>query len=468
MPMGTLALADLLEKNGFSAKVYHTGIEQMYNRNFKVEELFKQYDPKVVGIDLHWFVHSYDAIKIAELAKYNSNAFVVFGGFTASYFSEEIMNQHECVDAIIRGDAEEPLLRLMEKLPRSDMDNIPNLIYRDNAILKQSNKEFVADEESLGKLCYTNFHLLSNYDKYLRTISQSGDLDPYAWKVVIKNQAWVPLGRGCTTNCSYCGGGAKAQYTLNKRHSPIFHPKEQILETLTVFEEKGIDSTYMDFDPYIDRKFFHELFELIRKEKVDISTEFALWSTSKKSFIEDFSRTFNPLYSTLVLSPESGSEQVRKKNKGFYFDNQELFQWMSNAKNEMVPLEIYFASGLSWETQENFEETIELAMLILEDYPIVAMSCNALVMEPASPRFLQPDKFGVKLKFKKFTDFYNHFRRLATGMPVESKLGYETKWQTEDQIIGNSFRFIEKIGLGQPSRWLDIKSGNELLRFRDT
>jgi len=466
MPIGTIALADLLERNGYSTKIFHTGIEQMYNRDFQVEDLFKKCDPRVVGIDLHWFVHSYDAIRIARIAKEQSNAHVVLGGFTASYFAEEILSSFDEVDSVIRGDAEVPLLELMKNLKNERLSNVPNLTYRRDGSLEVSEMSYIAGEDDLRQLNYTNFKLLSNYDKYHRAISQSGDLDPYAWKVNVKRQAWVPLGRGCTVNCSYCGGGSMAHYGLTGRGRPVFHPTEQVVQTLSKFEEEGIDATYMDFDPFPDRGYFRKLFEEIRKEKVDISTEFALWSLSDRGFIRDFADTFNPLYSTLVMSPESGSEEVRRKNKGFYFGNEELFRWLRDARREMVSLEVYFASGLCWETEENFDETINLAKSILDDYPVVTISCGALVMEPGSPRFKEPEKFGIKLKFGTFADYYKHFMGLAMGLPTETQLGYDTIWQSERQIVENSIRFEKMIGTGQPSRWLSLLDGEDVLMFK--
>jgi len=467
MPLGTIALADLLDRHGYSTLIFHTGIEQMYDRSFNVADLFRRYDPSVVGIDLHWFVHSYDVIRIARVAKQHSEAFVVLGGFTASYFAEEILSQFRCVDAVIKGDAEIPLLELMKRRPGGRLDEVPNLLYRDGDSIRSSGGTFIADEDALGQLNYSNFKLLSNYDRYHRAINQSGDLDPYAWKIRLKRQAWVPLGRGCPVECSYCGGGLNAHRLLTGRRGPIFHPKEQVVETLARFEEERIDSTYMDFDPHPERRYYRELFEMIRKEKIDISTEFALWSPSDRAFIRDFARTFNPLYSTLVLSPESGSEEVRRRNKGFYYDNEELFTWLGSAKQELVPTEIYFATGLSWETAESFEETIKLAEAILDNYPVVTMSCNPLVMEPASPRYLQPEKFGIKPKIRGFIDYYNMFWGLAEGLPIETQIGYETIWQTEAQIIENSVRFDKVIASAQPRRWKRLMDGEEVLHFKN-
>ncbi|MBS7619985.1 cobalamin-dependent protein [Candidatus Bathyarchaeota archaeon] len=444
MPLGTLALADFLDRHGYSTRIIHTGIEQLQNRSFKIEDIFKEYSPTVVGIDLHWFVHSYDAVRIAETVKEYSSAKVVLGGFTASYFAEEILSRFNSVDAVIKGDAEEPLIQFMRERDR-DLQEVPNLVYKEENIIKKSEKRFIADEAFLSKLDYTRFELLLNCENYFRLTTQTGDLDPQPWKVRVKRHAWVPMGRGCSVNCSYCGGGLDAQCLITGRNKPIFHPKEKVVETLRRFMEMRIDSTYMDFDPYRDRRHHLELFEMIRKEKIDISSEFLLWSPSNRGFITEFAKTFNPLYSSLVISPESGSEEVRQKNKGFCYDNKTLFDWLNDAKRESVPVKVFFSSGLSWETKENFNETIKLGKTILENYPVIEMVSNPLVMEPASKRYLNPEMFGVKLKWKSFMDYYGRFKRLAEGIPEDSRIGYETSWESEREIIENSIRFNKMV-----------------------
>ena len=448
MPLGTLALAEFLDRHGYSTLIIHTGIEQMQNRGFKVEDVFREYSPTIVGIDLHWFVHSYDALRIAEIVKKLSSAQVVLGGFTASYFAEEILLRFGYVDAVIRGDAEEPLVRFM-KLRDRDLREVPNLVYKKGNTIKKSDGRFIADEVFLGGLDYTRFDLLMNSENYFRFSTQTGDLDPQPWKVWIKRHAWVPMGRGCSVNCSYCGGGLDAQCLITGRDKPIFYPKEKVVETLKRFMEMRIDSTYMDFDPFQDRKHHLDLFEMIRREKIDIGSEFLLWSPSNREFITEFARTFNPLYSSLVISPESGSEEVRRKNKGFYYDNKLLFGWLDDAKHESVPVKVFFSSGLSWETKENFQETIKLGKNVLEKYPVVEMVSNPIVMEPASKRYLHPEMYGVKLKWKSFMDYYNRFKRLAEGRPEDSRIGYETSWESEREIIENSISFNRMVASAQ-------------------
>ncbi|MEM2893925.1 MAG: radical SAM protein [Candidatus Bathyarchaeia archaeon] len=454
IPVGTVALADLLIREGYETMIIHTGIEQIYNRHFNLEDLIKKYDPLIVGIDLHWYVHSYDAIHISSLVKRLSNAFVVFGGFTASYFAEEILSNFMSVDAVICGDAELPLLKLLKCKDGEDFREVPNLVYRSGESLKRSKYRYVANSSDLNRLNFSNLHLLSNFDEYRRNISQFGDLDPFKDKAKLKTQGWLCLGRGCSVNCSYCGGGKDAFQLLTGRREPVFRAKERVLEELARFEEMKISCVYMDFDPFPEKRdYYHDLFDMIRREKIDISSQFLLWSLSDRNFLRDFNRTFNPLYSTLTLSPESGSEYIRKLNKGFYYSNSELLRWLENIKREMIPIQLYFTSGLSWETVSHFEETIKLAKRIVEEYPVVSISCNPIELEPASPRFLSPKKYGISLKTRKFIDFYNVFKGLAEGLPIHSQLGYETNYLSEPLIIELSQQFREIMSSVQYNKW---------------
>jgi len=466
MPMGTLALADVLHKGGYETKIVHTGIEKMCDRAFTVESLFKVYDVSVVAIDLHWYVHSYDAIRIADIAKKFSNAFVVLGGFTASFFSQEIMSQFDCVDAIVSGDAEISLLELLKHFPRREFKEVPNLMYREETSLKQNERRYLADESDLDRLDFCNFHLFSNFDKYCTLVSQLGDLDPFAHKAKLKTQGWLCLGRGCSMNCSYCGGGEDAFRILTGREKPIYRSAQRVVETLARFEESKISCAYVDFDPFPNRReYYHELFALIRKERIDISAEFLLWSISGREFISDFRRTFNPLYSTMALSPESGSEYVRKLNKGFYYSNQELFRWLDDVKREIVPLQLYFSSGLSGETKDSFEDTIKVGKIAVEKYPVVSASCNPIELEPACPRFLHPEKYGIFPRFTRFTDYYAVFKGLAEASPVSSRLGYRTESLSEPEIVELSQRFREMVRLTGYEKWRKVTQG-ESLRVR--
>ena len=128
-------------------------------------------------------------------------------------------------------------------------------------------------------------------------------------------------------------------------------------------------------------------------------------------------------------------------------------------------MEVYFASGLSGETQENFGETLELARSILEKYPIISITCNSIQMEPGGPWYMDPGRYGIRPKWKGFMDYYNLFKASAEGIPPRSQLGYDTDWQTEQQILGNSIKFNEMLEGFALGRWELIEKGEDLIKI---
>jgi radical SAM superfamily enzyme YgiQ (UPF0313 family) len=70
---------------------------------FDAESYIKGLSAKVIGIGLHWCVHSQGAIELARICKAaHPNTMVVVGGLTSTVFSEEIIQKYDFIDAVIR------------------------------------------------------------------------------------------------------------------------------------------------------------------------------------------------------------------------------------------------------------------------------------------------------------------------------------------------------------------------------
>ena len=94
-------------------------------------------EPERFSVDLHWMPHAHGSVEIAKLCKkYHPDTPVVFGGFTASFFHEELI-RYDCVDYVLRGDStEEPFARLLWTLKRNgSVADVPNLTYKDACLL---------------------------------------------------------------------------------------------------------------------------------------------------------------------------------------------------------------------------------------------------------------------------------------------------------------------------------------------
>ncbi len=187
LPMGIFALADNLKRHGYAAEIVHLGIEWIEDHNFDIVDYVGKTRPAVVALSLHWHYQSYDVIKVAEAIKAAyPDIFVCTGGFTASYYHREILEDFPCLDAVIQGDAEEPLLRLVEQITKHKraLHNVPNLTWRSDGKIIENEAFYCATEADLNALRFTNLALLKNYKTYVDYFGH-----PFMWKKSFSKEA---------------------------------------------------------------------------------------------------------------------------------------------------------------------------------------------------------------------------------------------------------------------------------------
>ena len=101
-------------------------------------------------------------------------AWTVLGGLTASGFSREILEHFPEIDFIIRGDAEKPLLELVQHLlsagsrsaAQSGLSAIPNLSYRDENGIVENAQIYTATPDDLDALNFVDIDFMDHYQEY--------------------------------------------------------------------------------------------------------------------------------------------------------------------------------------------------------------------------------------------------------------------------------------------------------------
>ena len=132
-PIGFSSIAEHLERNGIRVRIVNLALRMLKDKNFDAEKLIAKLKPRAFGIDLHWLPHAHGSLEVAALCKkHHPEIPVIFGGYSSSYFHEELIRYPQ-VDFVLRGDsAEEPLRRLLVSLrERSPPAEIPNLTWKD-------------------------------------------------------------------------------------------------------------------------------------------------------------------------------------------------------------------------------------------------------------------------------------------------------------------------------------------------
>src|SRR5208337_2931905 len=173
-PMGLLGLADYLTKNHYTAKIIHLGVEEHQSGSIDFDKIIAENQPAIVGLDLHWHFQSYDVIEVARKIKLaHPEVAILLGGFTASMFADEILKDFPCVDFVIRGDAEIPLLQLVRHFESDKTySEVPNIAYRQDSCVVLNPTTFVADSAMLDSMCFTDFTLMKDYPCFVKSFSR--------------------------------------------------------------------------------------------------------------------------------------------------------------------------------------------------------------------------------------------------------------------------------------------------------
>jgi len=341
------------------------------------------------------------------------------------------MKNFDSVDGVIRGEGEQPVLELVQTLlqGKGDLFSVPNLTWRRKGRILINPLSYVASEEDLNRLSFTHFHLLKNYQTYIRFIGQ-----PFYVKGVSKERNfWIyslrspiyhlPLGRGCPVQCTWCGGGRFAQEILSGRKGVTFRGIDKVLETIQEALSYGYETFHLCFDPYPSKpEFFLELFHQIRKAKIRMECFFESFGLPTPDFIRSFKETFPSPKSWIALSPDVGSDRMRKLHKGYPYSNRDLMETLDQLKANGVFCDLFFTIGLPFETQKDIHEMIQLQRTIRSRYPNVrGIRTFTIEMEPGSPWSLHPETYGVKSHLHHFMDYYHYHSASHSSF---SSLGY--------------------------------------------
>jgi len=452
LPMGLLGLADLLSRHQISTEVVHLGVEWIEDHHFSILDYLKEKNPKIVALDLHWHHQSYDVLEVARKVKEAfPSLYLLLGGFTASFFHEEILRNFDVVDGVIRGEAETPILELVRALieGRGDLFSIPNLTWRRKGRVLVNPLSYVASEEDLNRLSFTNFPLLKNHSTYIRYIGQPFYVKRVSkernfWMYSLKSPIFhLPVGRGCPVQCTWCSGNIPSQQTITGRKEVTFRGIEEVLRSVREALSYGYETFHICFDPYPRRPdYFLNLFSRIREERIQMECFFESFGLPTNDFIRSFKETFPGPKSLIALSPDVAPDRLRRFHKGNHYTNEDLIRCLEQLKNYGVFCDLFFTIGVPFEREEDLRQTIQLQKNIRSHYPNVrGIRTFTIEMEPGSPWHLDPEAFGIKTSLKNFMDFYHYhsgeesaFSSLGYWIPdyfpgVRDAMGFEERLQ---------------------------------------
>ena len=475
IPVGLPALVNILRQNGIPVRGVSHALELHLDRLFNLKRWLQGFaGVKVVLIDLHWYEHCYGALDVARAVKeVLPGVWTVLGGLSASGFAAEILQDFPEADFILRGDAEKPLLQLVQLLlGKPDAETLaaglaamPNLSYRRDQQVVENPLGYTAETVDLDQLNFVDLDFLDHFREYfvheyivadLSMARTALDKDPFRGR-------WLLTARGCKYHCSYCGGSRESHKQLAGRNGIVLRSPEAVLEDLAQLQEKGIHQASMTYDlAELGQEYWQTLFEGIRREKIKIGIYNEFFQLPEPEFIRELARTADMTHTCVALSSLAGTEQVRRLN-GKHYSNQQLFTILNVLSQYEYYIFVYFSLNLPGETDKTFQNTLQLAKDIYQFYPKqrLKMLNTVHTIDPVSPMNMYADKFGVVSTMKTFKDFYEYCRLTQRADP-NAKTGLHRGFQLKDpsaRSLEDMADAWDRARLGREISWWPIPPG---------
>ena len=436
-PVGLTSIATYLGKNHYNVRIVNIAYRMLQDPAFDVADRLRRMRSTVFGIDLHWLPHANGALAIGELVKkLHPESYVLYGGLSSSYYHEELV-RYPFVDFVIRGDStEEPCRQLLSALRRgTPLDSVENLTW------KKERGDVVVNPLTFvpSDLDYVNvpdyLYAVMTVFKY-RSLE---DIAPYArW---LRHPTTMLLGaRGCSFDCSVCGGSASAYREICMRSSPAYRSPEKLISDIKAIRTFSRSPIMLIHDPRIGgAERAERFFRLLREENVSNELVFELFSPAGDGFFE-MVRESVPRWS-LQISIETPSERLRRLDRlKFPVSNSEIERTVAGALSHGCNrLDLFFMVGLPHQTYEDAMSAVPYCEHLLGRFDNdkrlkFFVSPLGPFLDPGCDAFEDPSH-GCRYFYRSLEEH----RQALLLQTWRSVLSYETDSMTRDQIIDASY-----------------------------
>lgn len=409
--------------------------------------------PRLVGISLKWFHHVHRALRMARtLRRIDPELRIVIGGNTASHFWRELSG-YDCIDHVVLGDGELPLLALCRGEPSP-----PNCVTRSpDGAPRRLPLGYVQGAANTSDIHYSHFDEIF--------LSQS---DRHAFS------GWVAPGKGCAENCLYCGGARGNQKAGFGRAKPFLR------------DEQNVRRDHREIAPHTwqmryDFSGSSAAFLQSTWAGVDLSRHactYFLWGVARVELVEALTRAFEKVFMVLDIGCFSEPQRQEQMRRGLLkpcASDRELVTLIEACRQfPNLEIEISGIAGLPFASQATLEQ--ELALV----ERVIGLGCEVgsqrLEAQPGALVTEHPARFEMRSEARTFTEFLDYFEQREPGDDSVPMLRFldpaleEAVQRTSDQVDALAWGYRETtraVPLGEGTRLLNTAPSTRQLALGD-
>lgn len=410
--IGLLSLASYLVRHNFDAKIltgnlivdlpatesfafnvskYAEG-QRMYSEALKDDSHFiwtqildyvKVYRPKAVGIS--FLTPASELVyKVARAIKqYDESIKIIVGGHHPTFCPEDTIS-HQCIDFIVRGEGEIPLLRLMEQLTSHvpNLGAVPGVTYRrEGEIVHNQDAALIANLDTLpmpDRSLVLNCDFNKNKGHYLSTA------------------------RGCPYACSFCSDRTLWGHKVRRRS--VNNVIEEIKYLYDNYELDYIDITDGTFT--YDRSYVKSFCDALIANKIDIKWRCTARYDNIDEELVGYLKKAN--CKALYFGLESGSEKTLKEySKNTNLEN--IVNASNIVYNSGIKIITSILIGLPQEKADDIEKTLDLMKKVRTHI----FDINSYIPLPGTALYNKMDENKIKkidwskIGYKSYMNFFS-------------------------------------------------------------
>tara|TARA_Y100000034_G_scaffold126632_1_gene178126 strand:- start:236 stop:1636 length:1401 start_codon:yes stop_codon:yes gene_type:complete len=334
-PLGLAYIAAVVREKNFDVKILEANAHNLTYE--QIQQEIKNYNPDYIALT----AASSMMDEVKKLSKmFPEKAKVILGGIHATSVPNEVMEEYQEIDFLIRREGEEAIVELLENKP---LEKIDGLSYRkNNKIFHNKDSMFIEDLDSLPLPARD----LLPMEKYFSFEARASPID------------YIVSGRGCPYRCTFCADFITSGRKLRIRSAESLIKEIQYL--VDNYGTKEIDFQDDNFTFYADRVF--EFCDLMIKTGLNKKV---IWKVANgvrcdKLTLPMLKKMKKAGCYMLSLGIESGNQEIldkmRKAEK--LIDIKNAAKWCNQVGIESRGLFIFGNLG---ENRKTMEDTINFA-----------------------------------------------------------------------------------------------------------
>lgn len=363
MPIGLLSLSAYLKKHTdtevrlLDFNILLNELETFSYANFSdlFQEVFSRqewldFNPTIIGISALFTSTYYNMLDIGAIVRrIFPQSFLIAGGAVPTCMYHEIYAESNCFDALCFGEAEKPMLALLQakqagKKLADFLETHASWITKAKVERNASfSHDFIKD---LDEIPFYDYGLL-NLDKN----SMSPSVNSFTDFNAAKNVFFMATSRGCPFRCCFCASHSVHGWEMR------YHSPERVKADLTklVWEFNADTIFFQDDHIMADKQRVLKILEFIKELKLKVLFQNGLAIYALDRIVLEAIKSAG--INHIVLSVESGSARVLKEIMHKPLNLETVKRVTADCRELQIDTDINILIGLPGETKQDIEET---------------------------------------------------------------------------------------------------------------